>query len=174
LILVLTIGCGGGGSDPATRTLVSLALTPINLSIPRGTFQQFTATGTYSDSSTQDLTISAAWSSSETSVATISNAAGTNGRATAVAAGGTTITAAVGGISASTTLTVTSGAANNVIPITVNGSLCSANSYLNKPCVSVTVCTPGTSTCQTISDILLDTGSYGLRIFKQARPSLFR
>lgn len=57
--------------------------------------------------------------------------------------------------------------ANNVMPITVNGSLCSANSYFNKPCVSVTVCTPGTSDCQTISDILLDTGSYGLRIFGQ-------
>lgn len=58
--------------------------------------------------------------------------------------------------------------ANNVLAITVNGSLCSANSYPNKPCVSVTICSPGTSTCQTISDILLDTGSYGLRIFKQA------
>lgn len=58
--------------------------------------------------------------------------------------------------------------ADNVLPITVNGSLCSANSYPNKPCVSVTVCTPGTATCQTINDILLDTGSYGLRIFKQA------
>ena len=58
--------------------------------------------------------------------------------------------------------------ADNVLPITVNGSLCSADSYPNKPCVSVTVCTPGTSTCQAISDILLDTGSSGLRIFKQA------
>jgi len=54
----------------------------------------------------------------------------------------------------------------NVVPITVNGPDC--NSYLNEPCVDVTVCTPGTSTCQTIGGILLDTGSYGLRIFKQA------
>lgn len=55
--------------------------------------------------------------------------------------------------------------------VTVNGSLCSSATsanYPNKPCVSVTVCVPGTSTCQTINDILLDTGSYGLRIFKQA------
>jgi uncharacterized protein DUF3443 len=59
-------------------------------------------------------------------------------------------------------------ARNNVLAITVNGALCSANSYPNKPCVSVTVCTPGTTTCQTVTDILLDTGSYGLRIFKQA------
>jgi Protein of unknown function (DUF3443) len=58
--------------------------------------------------------------------------------------------------------------ADNVVSITVNGSLCSIGSYLNKPCVSVKLCTPGTSICQTIDDILLDTGSYGLRIFKQA------
>ncbi|MBF0457673.1 MAG: DUF3443 domain-containing protein [Nitrospirae bacterium] len=57
----------------------------------------------------------------------------------------------------------------NVLSVTVNGSLCSAansQGYPNKPCVSVTVCTPGTSTCQTINDILLDTMSTGLRIFK--------
>jgi hypothetical protein len=56
---------------------------------------------------------------------------------------------------------------DNVLAITVNGSLCSNNSYINKPCVSVTICTPATSTCQTIQDILLDTGDSGLRIFKQ-------
>lgn len=56
---------------------------------------------------------------------------------------------------------------DNVLAITVNGSLCSNNSYINKPCVSVTICTPAISTCQTIHDILLDTGDSGLRIFKQ-------
>ncbi len=63
----------------------------------------------------------------------------------------------------------TSVSGSNVLSITVNGSLCSSSTsagYINKPCVSVTVCTPGTTTCQTINDILLDTGSYGLRIFK--------
>jgi hypothetical protein len=57
---------------------------------------------------------------------------------------------------------------DNVLALTVNGPLCANDSYVNKPCVSVTVCTPGTSTCQTIDDILLDTGSFGLRIFQQA------
>jgi hypothetical protein len=51
-----------------------------------------------------------------------------------------------------------------MVKVTVNGSLCT-NSYPNKPCVSVTICTPGTSNCQTIDDILLDTGASGLRIF---------
>jgi hypothetical protein len=67
-------------------------------------------------------------------------------------------------------LTVTGASpafADNVLPVTVNGSLCT-NSYLNKPCVSVTVCTPGNpASCQPINDILLDTGSFGLRIFNQ-------
>ncbi|HJW28714.1 MAG TPA: DUF3443 domain-containing protein, partial [Saprospiraceae bacterium] len=56
---------------------------------------------------------------------------------------------------------------DNVIPISVNGPLCTSGSYPNKPCVSVKVCTPNTDTCQVIDDILLDTGSVGLRIFKQ-------
>jgi len=58
-------------------------------------------------------------------------------------------------------------AGNNVVALTVNGPGLN-NSYPNEPCVSVTICTPGTTTCQTINDILLDTGSSGLRIFKQA------
>lgn len=57
--------------------------------------------------------------------------------------------------------------------ISVNGNQCAPNSYPNKPCVTVTVCTPGsTSQCRTVNDILLDTGSVGLRIFKQALTGL--
>ncbi|BDG05095.1 DUF3443 family protein [Anaeromyxobacter oryzae] len=61
----------------------------------------------------------------------------------------------------------TTGPLPNVVPVSVNGAGCSAGSYLNKPCVSVTVCVPGTSSCQTIDDVLLDTGSTGLRVFSQ-------
>ena len=39
--------------------------------------------------------------------------------------------------------------------------------YVNEPCVSVTICVPGTSQCQIIPNVLLDTGSFGLRIFNQ-------
>ena len=53
----------------------------------------------------------------------------------------------------------------NVLAITIGGTgVCTT--VVNSPCVSVTLCLPGTSQCQTISDILLDTGSVGLRIFK--------
>jgi hypothetical protein len=53
----------------------------------------------------------------------------------------------------------------NVVPITLGGgTLCTQ--YVNQPCVSVTICIPNTPQCQTINDILLDTGSIGLRVFR--------
>ena len=62
----------------------------------------------------------------------------------------------------------------NVLTLTVNGSTCAANSYTNKPCVSVQICPPGSSTdCQTIDDVLVDTGSFGFRVYKSVlNPSL--
>jgi hypothetical protein len=39
-----------------------------------------------------------------------------------------------------------------------------ANNYFNGAFTSVTVCAPGTSSCQTIDGILVDTGSTGLRV----------
>lgn len=141
-------------------TLISIAVTPAIPMINLGATQQFVATGNYSDSSTEDITTSATWSSSNTTVATIGSS---SGLADSVATGTTTVAATSGSISGSTTLTVIPV---NVLPITVNGSLCSSGSYPNKPCVKVKICSPGsTSSCKTIDDILLDTGSYGLRIF---------
>jgi len=96
------------GSTTLTVTvpaLVSIVVTPVNPSIPAGSIQQFTATGTYTDGSTQNLTSVVAWGSSSTSVATIN----TTGLASAVSPGLTTIQASSGAVSASTTLTVTAG-----------------------------------------------------------------
>jgi hypothetical protein len=41
----------------------------------------------------------------------------------------------------------------------------------NMPFVSVTVCTPGTTQCQTINHVLVDTGSWGLRVFASQLPA---
>jgi Protein of unknown function (DUF3443)/Bacterial Ig-like domain (group 2) len=150
-----------------SATIASLAVTPANPTIFVGATKQFTATGTFSDNTNQNLTSLASWSSSSLPVATISNTAGSNGLVNSLATGTTTIAATWGGASDSTLLTVNSApTGSNVLTLTVDGSNCSASSYQNKPCVSVQVCSPGTSTCQIISDILLDTGSTGLRIFK--------
>ena len=86
----------------STPTLTSIAVTPANISILSGATQQFTATGTYSDRSTRNVTSQAIWRSSNTVVATIN----TNGLATGVSAGTTTISAALVGVVGTTTLTV--------------------------------------------------------------------
>ena len=89
-------------------TLISIAVTPASSSIINGTAQQFTATGTFTDNSVQNLTASVTWASSAMSVAAVSNAAGSNGLATAAAVGVTSISAAVGTVaSPPATLTVT-------------------------------------------------------------------
>src|SRR5437867_11483705 len=50
----------------------------------------------------------------------------------------------------------------NTQPITVNTTFAAA--VINTLLTSVTLCVPGTTTCQTIPDILVDTGSSGVRI----------
>jgi hypothetical protein len=89
-------------------TLESIAVTPSTSSVPAGGTVQFTATGTYSDASMQNLTTSVNWTSSITSVATISNATGSQGLATGGATSGVvTITATLNGIFGTSSLTVT-------------------------------------------------------------------
>ncbi len=97
------------GFTVVARTLTSIAVTPNPApSIAIGATEQFTATGTFSDGSTQNLTGTATWASSIMGVGTISNAAATRGLATGVAAGTTSITATVNGvISPGVSLTVT-------------------------------------------------------------------
>lgn len=101
---------GGSASASLTVTaaaITALAVTPANPSVANGTKQQFKATATFSDKSTQDVTSTATWSSSSPGVATISNATGSVGLAQALGAGSTTIGASYSGQSASTNLTVT-------------------------------------------------------------------
>ncbi len=56
----------------------------------------------------------------------------------------------------------TTAPANNVVSVTVSGG--PSNNALNILYTTLTLCLPGTSTCQTIDNIQVDTGSYGLRI----------
>ena len=87
--------------------LVSIAVTPVTASVPEGVSTAFTATGTFADSSTQNLTSNVTWASGQSSVATINNSVGQQGVATGVAAGQTPITAVFAGIFGTATLNVT-------------------------------------------------------------------
>ena len=80
--------------QPLTQTL-SLSLGPTTV--------QFTATATYQDGSTGDVTANSTWNALPSSVATISS----TGLATAVAVGTVTVTATAGGVTSnSATITV--------------------------------------------------------------------
>jgi hypothetical protein len=83
-------------------TLSSITLKPQNPQIPLGSSQQFSAQGTFSDGTTQNITPDVAWSSSDINVAFIdaSGAANTTGKGT------TTIGATLNGTTGSTVLTV--------------------------------------------------------------------
>jgi uncharacterized protein YjdB len=90
-----------------SATLQSIAVTPATQSIALGATHQFTATGTYSDNSTQDVTTQVTWFSSRPNVAIVSNTAGSQGLVSAVSAGMTTLRASAGmGLSGSATVTV--------------------------------------------------------------------
>jgi hypothetical protein len=81
-----------------------------------------------------------------------------------------TTTSGSGGTTSTTSnQTITPAAAvANQVQVQVTG----ATGAMNAPLVSVTICEPNASNCSTISNVLLDTGSTGLRLFKSAMPAL--
>jgi uncharacterized repeat protein (TIGR01451 family) len=90
-------------STGSTPTLQSIAVTPADPSIVVGNSEQFTATGTYSDSSTKNLTALVTWSSGTLATATITAL----GQASGIAVGTSAIGAKLNSVTGSTTLTVT-------------------------------------------------------------------
>lgn len=98
------------GTTPVTvsgATLASISVTPASTSLPLGSTRAFTAVGTFSDGSNQDLTAQCAWASTVPAVATLSNADGSRGLATPLQVGSTTVTAALSSKQGSAALTVT-------------------------------------------------------------------
>lgn len=92
LVTLMVASCGQ--FFPSSSTIVSIALSPASAQIkPTGT-QQYTATGTFGDNSTGDVTTRVTWVSSATNIATID----ATGLATAVALGTSNITARSGSV----------------------------------------------------------------------------
>jgi uncharacterized protein YjdB len=100
-------------------TLNSVAITPANPSIANGLTEQFTATGTYSDGISVDITASATWSSAETDVATVND----SGLASALATGTSVVTATFVAKSATSTLTVTDAVLSSIALTPVDPSI---------------------------------------------------
>jgi hypothetical protein len=85
-------------------TLVSIAVTPALPSVQVGSSIGFIATGTFSDSSTQDVTASSTWNSASTGVATLGTLS-TQQIVICGSAGTSVIRATIGAVNGSTTLT---------------------------------------------------------------------
>jgi trimeric autotransporter adhesin len=114
----VAVGCDSFFVDP---TLTSVQVGPQSPSLLVGQSIQLTATGTYNDGSSKNITNSALWSSSAAGVASVSS----SGKVTAAATisnppGSATITASSGTQSASTTVSVNTGALQS-IALTVSG-----------------------------------------------------
>ncbi len=110
---------GQTGLSVTAATLRSILVTPANPAIKVGETQQFTATGTYSDNSTSDITNQVTWSSSNTDVATISS----SGLATAHSVGNTTIKAELSGVSGQTGLSVTAATLSSILVTPANPAI---------------------------------------------------
>lgn len=126
VVLVLT-ACGGSGVSNSSGgtgkngsvTLQSIQVSAANSTVAAGGSDQLTATGSYSDGSTQNLTNAVAWTVSNSAIASVSS----SGLVTAEAHGSATITATQGSISGTMILTVTTGTLNSITVTSASSSI---------------------------------------------------
>ena len=103
VVTSLLIACGGDStSSVPTLTLTKLAITPATVSLPNGTTQQLTATATYSDGTSRNVTAQVAWGVSPNTVAKVN----ASGLLTSMAQGTATVTGSMSSQSAHVSLTV--------------------------------------------------------------------
>ena len=102
LTLAFAASCRGFFVNP---TVSSITVGPSNVNIPVGSTQQMTATATYSDQSTGDVTSKSgiSWQSSDATQATVTS----TGLVKGLAAGTPTITAQLGTVSGQSTVNIT-------------------------------------------------------------------
>jgi trimeric autotransporter adhesin len=86
--------------------LQSITITPATPTIGVGQSLPLTATGTFDDTSTQDLTRQASWSSFDETLATVANANGMQGLCSGIMPGTVTVSASMLGQTGSTDVTV--------------------------------------------------------------------
>jgi len=161
------------GSTELTVTaavLVSITISPAGATIPLGMTQQFTATGTFSDGTTQDVTQAGHWSSTVAAVATISNTAMTAGLASTLGTGTTAIGISSGGVSASAVLTVNPAALVSIaispqapaVALGDSQQFTATGTYTDGSTQDITSVVTWASSSATVAIIGNSVGSYGL------------
>jgi hypothetical protein len=162
-----TLTCGGVTntasvvvSTPPPSPTASLTLAPANINSAQSTVLS------WSSANASSCTASGAWSGTKATSGAVTM--------TPTAAGNFTYSLACTGeggtANASAALSVTAALSNSAAIIVDSGPT-GVSGVINVPYVNVTVCRPGTSVCQTIDHVLVDTGSYGLRLMASALNS---
>jgi 6-phosphogluconolactonase (cycloisomerase 2 family) len=160
---------GVSGSTTVTvsnATLTSITVTPVNRTIGTNTAVQLTATGNFSDGTTQDLTTQVSWTSGIPAVAEVSNAAESKGLVTGLAVGSTPITAALNSVEGSTTVTVTAATVTSITiapanPSIVNGTttqlgaVCGLSDGTTQDCTNQVCWTSGNPAVAEVSEGLV-------------------
>ena len=159
-----TLTCGGASgtaavavSSPPPSPTVSLTLAPANISTAQ------TSVLSWSSANATGCVASGAWSGAKASAGAVTVASANAGNFTY----SLTCSGDGGSASASAALSVTAARSNSTT-ISVDSGPAGVGGVINVPYVNVTVCRPGTASCQTIDHVLLDTGSYGLRLLASA------
>lgn len=98
---------GGVDVTISAATLAGLSVSPRTADVPAGAQRQFSATASYSDGSTRDVTAASSWTSSNAMSGTVSDASGSRGLFTARSPGSTVIASSYMGLSARANATVT-------------------------------------------------------------------
>ena len=151
-------------------TLTSIAVSPATSTLAINGSTALTATGTYSDNSTVDLTQSVTWQSNSAAVATVSNATGTQGSVTGLSGGTATISASLGNVSGTATVTVTAAAlvsitispANPTLPIGTTDALTAQGKYSDGSSVDITSTVTWSSDTTTVAIVSNANGQQGV------------
>jgi uncharacterized protein YjdB len=167
----ITAVSGGITSNTAVLVVSGVTLTAVNVtctptSIAAGVTSQCTATATYSDGSTQNVTSAATWTTSASGVATVSQL----GQVSGIAAGTADITAAYQGQSDFETITVTAATLQTIqitpaapsIALGNTQQFAAAGLYSDNSTQDITAQVTWTSATTTVATISNAAGTEGL------------
>ncbi|HLI64102.1 MAG TPA: DUF3443 family protein [Terriglobales bacterium] len=168
--VVLMAACGGGGGSTPTSTITGVTVSCSPSTVSSGQTSQCSATVT----GTGNFSTAVTWSTSAGSISAsglLTAPIVNSSTQVSVSATSTQDTSKTG--SATVTVNPTTSS-SNVAPIVVDaGPDPSSFTSTNVAFVTVTVCIPGTNTCQTIDHVQVDTGSSGLRLLSSASGGEF-
>ena len=171
--LGLLVGCGGGGGSTPVGAPITISLAASTQSLSQGSSLNITA-ALSNDTTNKGVT----WSVSGGGTLSNETATSVTYQAPASVAVNTPVVVTATAVADNTVvvyipLTVLpSGVVANVTPISVDGGPVATQIYPDGSFATAIICAPGTTTCTTVTGLLVDTGSVGLRVLASAMPAL--